>query len=90
MKEVEIIASGKVQGVGYRSFVQAKAIELNIFGMVENKEDGSVEITAQGEEKNLNKFIEEIKKGTYFARVEDMDIVWHDKLSDPFTDFEII
>ena len=40
--------TGKVQGVFFRKFTQQKAVELSIFGFVENHEDGSVVGEAEG------------------------------------------
>ena len=52
---------GIVQGVGFRPFVSRTAALYNIAGDVANK--GSyVEIRAKGEEKNFEKFLDELKK----------------------------
>jgi tRNA pseudouridine55 synthase len=67
---------GRVQGVGYRYFVKEKAQNLDIFGYVKNLEDGSVEVLAQGREENLQKLIEELKRGPFLARVDKLDIVF--------------
>ncbi len=72
---------GKVQGVGYRYFVKEKAQSLDIFGYVKNLEDGSVEVLAQGREENLQKLIEELKKGPFLARVDKLDIVFRKPLN---------
>jgi tRNA pseudouridine55 synthase len=67
---------GRVQGVGYRYFVKEKAQNLDIFGYVKNLEDGSVEVLARGREENLQKLIEELKKGPFLARVDKLDIIF--------------
>jgi tRNA pseudouridine55 synthase len=72
---------GRVQGVGYRYFVKEKAQNLDIFGYVKNLEDGSVEVLAQGREENLQKLIEELKKGPFLARVDKLDIVFRKPLN---------
>jgi acylphosphatase len=43
MKQMRIIVTGHVQGVGFRYFTQAQALEHNITGWVRNNEDGTVE-----------------------------------------------
>ncbi len=53
--------NGIVQGVGFRPFVYKTAIELGLKGYVLNSTSG-VEIEACGAEKNLELFIEKIKK----------------------------
>jgi acylphosphatase len=79
---------GRVQGVSYRYFVKEKAQSLDIVGYVKNLEDGTVEVLAQGREENLQKLIEELKKGPFLSRVEKLDIVFR-KPSDIFYRFQI-
>lgn len=89
-KEIECEIRGLVQNVGYRNFVKKQADDLEILGYVENKEEGFVEVVAQGQEEDLNKFIEALEKGPIFSRVDEVDVSWHEKMSDSFTDFEIL
>jgi len=56
-----IRVEGRVQRIGYRRFVLDNAQELGIKGYVRNEKNGSVTIFAQGEEKNLNQFLDAIK-----------------------------
>jgi tRNA pseudouridine55 synthase len=72
---------GSVQGVGYRYFVKEKAQSLDLLGYVKNLEDGTVEVLAQGREENLQKLIEELKKGPFLARVDKLDIVFRKPLN---------
>ena len=46
-----LVISGRVQGVGFRYWLQSVAIEKNIFGWVKNKISGDVEALIVGEEK---------------------------------------
>ena len=62
--------TGRVQGVGYRYRTVMIAKELEITGWVRNCEDGSVELEAQGEEKQLHRFFEEIGKSNWFVKVD--------------------
>jgi tRNA pseudouridine55 synthase len=79
---------GRVQGLGYRYFAREKAQNLDLFGYVKNLEDGTVEVLAQGREENLQKLIEELKKGPYLAKVEKIDIIFRKPL-EIFRNFEI-
>jgi len=54
-------AEGRVQRLGYRRFVLDIAQEFGIAGYVKNEKDGSVTVFAQGEEPQLNQFLERIK-----------------------------
>ena len=44
------LVKGRVQGVGFRWFVQREAAEIGLRGWVRNTEDGHVEIVAAGTE----------------------------------------
>ena len=62
-------ASGRVQGVNYRYFVQVQAQLHNITGYAKNLEDGSVEVAAEAEsEEKLASFAKSINAK---SRVED-------------------
>jgi acylphosphatase len=69
-----IIVSGRVQGVFFRKNTKQKAIEFNVDGWVKNTYDNKVEIFAQGNEENLNKFINWCKQGPPKAAVEDIQV----------------
>lgn len=61
MKRYSIIASGRVQGVGFRAYVQEIAYEMDIHGWVRNLPDGTVEIEAEGDDEKVMKFITAIR-----------------------------
>lgn len=88
-KEIEASITGYVQGVNFRKFIKKHADELSIRGFVKNMSDGSVEVVAQGEEDNLKDFINLLKKGPYFAEVEEVDVSWSSTTQDTLTDFSI-
>ena len=46
---VHFLIQGRVQGVGFRWFVQREASELDLRGWVRNTEDGDVEVVAAGD-----------------------------------------
>lgn len=47
---------GRVQGVGYRKWIQRKALSLKLDGFVKNQSDGSVLIVIAGNEENIKAF----------------------------------
>ena len=67
-----IYVEGRVQGVGFRWFCQTCAIEHHLTGTVCNLSNGMVEVFAQGEEKNLDLFISDLRRGSQFSSVEDV------------------
>ena len=64
------LVEGRVQGVGFRMFVEQAAAELGLGGYVRNRRDGSVEVYAAGEEKVLDRLRSELEKGPSAARVD--------------------
>jgi len=73
-RQVYIIISGRVQGVGFRYFAHHKAEEFNIVGWVKNTPDGKVEIEASGEPQNLNTFVNWIKIGPARAIIKTFSV----------------
>ena len=76
MKAVHIIVSGLVQGVGFRYFVVRKARQLGLNGFVRNKNEGDVEIVAEGNLGMLNQLIEELKVGPISSDVRSVKVEW--------------
>lgn len=75
MKRVHLIISGSVQGVFFRDFVRETSEKLGLIGFVKNLEN-SVEVVAEGEEKNLLELIENCKIGPSSARVSNVSVEW--------------
>jgi acylphosphatase len=48
MEQATIFVRGRVQGVGFRWWTRATALELGLVGFARNMADGRVEICAQG------------------------------------------
>jgi acylphosphatase len=73
MKCVSIKVYGKVQGVGFRFYTQKTAREMGVNGFVKNERDGSVYIEAEAEDNIIETFIEWVKKGPEWARVDKIN-----------------
>ena len=71
-RTVSFKITGKVQGVWFRAYSRDSALSLNIDGWVKNDPDGSVFGEAVGSEKNMEKFINIMKKGSPNSTVEDV------------------
>jgi len=65
--------SGRVQGVGYRYFVQREAVRLGIYGYAENLDDGRVEVYAIGSSDALTALLTALHKGPTFSKVSSVD-----------------
>lgn len=88
MKNVKLQIFGKVQGVCFRFLAKKTANNLKINGWVKNMDDGSIYIEAEGEEKNLEKFIKWCYRGPIFAKIDDVRVEYS-KNNNNFRDFEI-
>jgi acylphosphatase len=87
MKRYHVVLSGNVQGVAFRSFTVAHAVDLKIKGFVRNTGDDKVEIVAECEPEQFKKFMEKIKVGPRFAKVYDF-VVKEESPTGEFTSFE--
>ena len=65
--------AGRVQGVGYRFFVEAVARQLGLKGYVRNLADGRVEVYAMGDEQALAGLKEQLAVGPRAGRVERVE-----------------
>jgi acylphosphatase len=61
---------GRVQGVGYRAFVEHQARALGLEGWVRNRRDGSVEVLVAGPAEIVADMIERCRRGPAYAHVE--------------------
>lgn len=73
MKHLNILISGRVQGVGFRYSAMKMANAFSITGFVRNQSDGSVYIEAEGEDANLEAFLSWCRKGPGFGRVDNLN-----------------
>ena len=66
----EILVQGRVQGVGYRAFVQRKAGQLGLAGYVMNLKNGRVRVRVEGSRQSIEELTRDLEKGPPLARVE--------------------
>ncbi|HYM49310.1 MAG TPA: acylphosphatase [Candidatus Limnocylindrales bacterium] len=67
---------GHVQGVGFRFFAEAHARRLGLQGYVRNRYDGAVEVEAEGESDDLDRFVDALRQGPRAARVSEVRTSW--------------
>jgi acylphosphatase len=67
------IVRGRVQGVGFRWFVEREAHILGISGWVRNNLDGSVEVLAIGTREQLAQLRSRLQLGPRAARVDNVE-----------------
>jgi acylphosphatase len=68
-----MVARGRVQGVGYRAWVQHFALARRLEGWVRNRRDGSVEAVFAGPAETVTAMIEACRHGPRQATVEAVD-----------------
>ena len=76
---IHVVVRGRVQGVGFRWFVQREAAELGLRGWVRNTDQGHVEVVAAGEPEELAELKDALRKGSRGSRV---DAVMEDELAE--------
>jgi acylphosphatase len=66
----QVTIKGRVQGVGYRAWVEHQAIARGLEGWVRNRRDGSVEALFAGPEDVVADMIASCERGSFSARVD--------------------
>jgi acylphosphatase len=67
------VLSGRVQGVGFRFFAEHAARMEGLAGWVRNQADGSVEVSAEGDQEAVLRFEAKLRRGPAGARLERVD-----------------
>lgn len=81
-KRVCLIIHGKVQGVFFRASTKERANQLGLKGFVRNRQDGAVEVIAEGHEKDLTKLIDWCQTGPNLAHVDFVEQDWQPYISE--------
>ncbi len=74
MKKVRAVVTGRVQGVWFRAATRDKAKQLGVNGYVRNLASGAVELVAEGDDSEVDRFIQWARQGPPLARVNDVDV----------------
>lgn len=74
-RTVHVRIEGRVQGVGFRAFVEMRANELGLSGWVRNRRDGAVEAVLQGRTEVVEDMLAECSKGPPAAVVDRIHII---------------
>jgi len=67
---LHFLIQGRVQGVGFRWYVQREAGELDLRGWVRNTEEGEVEVVVSGTAEDLAELRASLRRGPRGARVD--------------------
>jgi acylphosphatase len=68
----QVAITGRVQGVGYRAWVDHRARSHDLEGWVRNRRDGSVEALFAGPAEEVSEMVAECRRGPTSARVDSV------------------
>jgi acylphosphatase len=88
LARAHIHVSGRVQGVYFRRDSCREALKLGLTGWVRNLPDRRVEIIVEGEEPQIENFIDWCRRGPPLAMVRDITMEWQPYVG-RFSKFEI-
>jgi acylphosphatase len=74
MKAVDVLISGRVQGVFFRARAREEAHALGITGWIRNEPDGSVAGHFEGSDDAVDQLVEWCRRGPSYARVERVSV----------------
>lgn len=84
MRAVHVIVEGRVQGVGYRAWVEQEARAKGLAGWVRNRRDGTVEAVFSGDDLAVRAMVEACGTGPMLAVVKAVKASAH-----PDTDWTV-
>ena len=67
------LVTGRVQGVGFRNYIQKHARKLGLTGYAKNLADGQVEVQAVGDSSTLDSLSGYVRRGPMLADVRTID-----------------
>ena len=79
MNAKRLLIAGRVQGVGYRTWMLQKATVLGLSGWVRNRADGKVEALIAGDMAAVEELSRACRRGPRYAEVSSID----EEMADP-------
>ena len=70
---LHLVIHGRVQGVFFRESMRQQAVQLNINGWAENRDDGTVEAMIQGSAESVSAMLDWVQRGPPLAKVTRVD-----------------
>jgi hydrogenase maturation factor HypF (carbamoyltransferase family) len=74
MRTYLIIIRGVLRGFGIRGYIYERMVIKGLRGIIEDLEPNEILLCINGSENALNEFIEELKKCTPFAIINDVEV----------------
>jgi acylphosphatase len=76
MKRLQAIFHGYVQGVGFRFAVEKISRQFAVTGYVRNMTNGTVEVVAEGQERELQEFLQALRQSSLGPNILDVEVTW--------------
>jgi acylphosphatase len=76
LARLEARAEGLVQGVGFRAATRGQAVRLGLAGWAANRDDGSVEVVAEGPQARCQELLDWLEGGDAPGRVRRVTAQW--------------
>jgi acylphosphatase len=73
---LEAVINGRVKGVGFRYFVMRQARRRGLAGWVRNLPKGRVKVCAEGDRRELEQLLADLRYGPSGARVDSIEVEW--------------
>jgi acylphosphatase len=86
---MQVIYSGRVQGVGFRYTTKTAASGYEVVGAIRNLPDGTVELIAEGTREELEAFRQGIRDSGLDHFIEKEQVSWGE-VTGAFRGFEIV
>ena len=87
-ERLQVLFSGRVQGIGFRYTVKQTALGYEVTGWVKNLADGRVELLVEGERGELEAFQEAIPEAGLRRFIRETQLEWSNGTGE-FRGFEI-
>jgi acylphosphatase len=87
-KQMRVIYSGRVQGVGFRYTAKNVATGFGVTGIVRNLADGTVELIAEGLKDELEGFQQAVRESGLGSLIAHENVTWQEAKNE-FRGFEI-
>ncbi len=73
---VHLWVSGRVQGVGFRFYVQRTALQLGLAGFARNLPDHRLEVAVEGSLTEVEALVDAVRAGPSGAVVSAVEVSW--------------
>jgi acylphosphatase len=78
ISRAKVIASGRVQGVGFRYWARSQAASLGVSGWARNTLDGNVEAVFEGPAEHVELLLRWCRQGPPAAYVDQLEVEWQE------------